>query len=1001
MSSALSSTNIRRRVLAGTAAAGVIAAGLVAATWSTPAASGAAPSGTEPHYDSGRYLVLMGEAPAAAYRGGTDGFRATAPRGAATFDADTAAAQRYTEHLADVQSQVASAVDADPDYHYTTSLNGFAAKLSGDQATQLAKRDDVIAVVEDEMRHSQTWNTPGFLGLSGSAGLWRRLGGSSSKDGAGDGIVAGIIDSGINSDSASFDEVGSPPPDRWQGECEASRDTDPEAAYDCNDKLIGGRFYTEGQGGDDAVWEGEFLSPEDYSGHGSHTASTVAGNSGTPMSAEGIDFGDGSGMAPAAKVVSYKACWRQEGDTGCSAATSDLVAAVDDAVADGVNVINYSISGTLDNPIDPVELAFMYAADAGVFVAASAGNSGPGASTVAHPSPWLTTVAASTHYQYEGTVELGDGQRFVGTSVTDTDLTDTPMVLAVDAPATGADPADAQLCLPGTLDPTAVAGTIVVCDRGVNARVEKSATVAEAGGAGMVLVNTTDGQGLNADVHAVPSVHLEDEAYDAVYEYAATDSPTASILAATGDGSTGPTPPAIADFSSRGPSRAADGDLLKPDISAPGVDVLAAVAPEDNRGHDFDIYSGTSMSSPHVAGLAALIQQKHPRWSPMAVKSAMMTTAVNLNATKHPFNQGAGHVRPQQFLDPGLVFDSDFDDWWDYLAGQGVTYADGSPISDTPIRASNLNTPSVAINGLAGRETVWREVTNVDNKAASYSFSKTGLGGVKVTAKPSTFTIAPGATKRVKLVFERTKAPLGKYASGNLFLKDGPGRHTVRFPAVVRPVGIDAPAQLAKSAERFTVRTKSGVNGTIVARRRGLVPGVDTDGTAQNTGGAAFDPTDPRNYRQEIEVGGPAQTLRIQLRSEYTPSDGEDLDLFLTDADGNLRAFSATGAVAESFTVSGLPAGTYTAHVQAWAVHGGEDSTAFVVRSFQVKPKAAGNWTITPKKRSVKIAQRQRWRVETSGLDAGTPYLGVIVWRHVKANGPDPLLGRTLVAANP
>jgi Subtilase family/Fibronectin type-III domain/PA domain len=598
-------------------------------------------------------------------------------------------------------------------------------------------------------------------------------------------------------------------------------------------------------------------------------------------------------------------------------------------------------------------------------------------------------------------VELGDGQTFVGAAVTDTDVTDAPLVLAVDAAAGGADPADAQLCLPDTLDPALVADAIVVCDRGVNDRVEKSATVAAAGGAGMILVNTTDGEGLNADVHAIPSVHLEDEAYDPIYAYGGTDGATASILARTGDGSTGPTPPAIADFSSRGPSLVADGDLLKPDITAPGVDVLAAVAPEDNSGYDFSVYSGTSMSSPHIAGLGALIKQKHPRWSPMAVKSAMMTTAGNLNATKHPFDQGAGFVKPSEFLDPGLVFDSDFDDWWDYLAGQGVTYADGSPISDTPIRASNLNTPSVAINGLAGRETVWREVTNVDDKAATYSFSTTGLNGVKVTATPSTFTIAPGATKRIQLVFERTKAALGQYATGNLYLTDGPGRHTVRFPAVVKPLGIDVPEELSKNTKRFTVQTKSGVNGTIAARRQGLVAGVDTAGTAQNTGGDAFDPADPRNYRQQIEVGGPGQTLRIQLLSDYTPGDGEDLDLYLTDADGNLYALSATGAVAESITVRGLPEGTYTAHVQAWAVHGGEDSTEFTVRSFRVPAEAAGNWTIAPTKRSVRIAQRQSWQVDARGTSAGTPYLGVIVWRHLKPNGPDPILARTLVSVRP
>ncbi|MDN5855417.1 MAG: S8 family serine peptidase, partial [Actinomycetia bacterium] len=362
-------------------------------------------------YKDGAYIVVMAGEPAAAYDGGERDFRRTAPRGRQTYDSSTRAAREYTDHLRVRQDRAAASVDAEPYYNYTTALNGFAADLTADQASELSHRADVLAVVKDEMRKLDTWHTPKMLKLSGSNGVWRRLGGASPKDGAGKGTVIGIVDSGVNSDSASFAATGGKVPDKWNGVCTTSDDDDPAADFECNDKLIGGRYFHQGYG---EVYDGEFLSPEDFGGHGSHTASTAAGNSGVEATSGGIDFGKISGMAPAAKVASYKVCWQEEDPEAGGCSSSDSVAAIDAAVKDGVDVINYSISGTLDNPIDPVEVAFMYAADAGVFVATSAGNNGPGVSTVAHPSPWVTTVANATHYLYEGTLEFDNGNTYIG-----------------------------------------------------------------------------------------------------------------------------------------------------------------------------------------------------------------------------------------------------------------------------------------------------------------------------------------------------------------------------------------------------------------------------------------------------------------------------------------------------------------------------------------------------------------------------------------------------------
>ncbi len=227
----------------------------------------------------------------------------------------------------------------------------------------------MLAVVKDTTYQADTTHTPSFLGLTGSAGVWRRLGGTDPVNGAGKGIIVGIIDSGINDESHVFDNVGDGVPADWHGVCDHGTDD----SFQCNDKLIGGRYFDAGA----TVIPEEFPSPDDFHGHGTHVAATAAGSYGVHSVINGVDFGATSGMAPAAKVAAYKVCWELADHSNCNASSSDSVAAIDAAVSDGVDVLNYSISGTQDNPIDPVELAYMYAADAGVFVANSAGNTEP------------------------------------------------------------------------------------------------------------------------------------------------------------------------------------------------------------------------------------------------------------------------------------------------------------------------------------------------------------------------------------------------------------------------------------------------------------------------------------------------------------------------------------------------------------------------------------------------------------------------------------------------
>ncbi|HEX5589387.1 MAG TPA: S8 family serine peptidase, partial [Candidatus Limnocylindrales bacterium] len=460
--------------------------------------------------------------PAVVYQGGIKGLKATAPREGSKIDPFASDVVKYTTYLKGKHDAAMKAVGASTKlYSYTFSLDAFAARLTADQANALAARKDVISVVPDEVREIDTSSTPGFLGISNPGGLWDQLGGF---DSAGEDIIVGIVDSGIWPESLSFadrvDASGAPsnaPGAKrvyqqipgWHGKCVPGEQF---TATLCNQKLIGAQYFNAGQGGNakiDADRPWEFNSVRDYNGHGTHTASTSAGNHGTVATGAASLFGTVSGMAPRARVAAYKALWSTVDGSTASGTTSDLAAAIDQAVADGVDVINYSVSGTTSNFADPVEISFLFAAAAGIFVATSAGNAGTSGS-VAHPSPWLTTVAAGTHNRDgNGSVTLGNGVTYTGKSVAQA-VGPVPIIDSTAAGMAGADPALVELCYAASnnagvavLDPAKVAGKIVVCKRGVIARVDKSKAVLEAGGVGMVMYNDPDSS-LNADFHYVP-----------------------------------------------------------------------------------------------------------------------------------------------------------------------------------------------------------------------------------------------------------------------------------------------------------------------------------------------------------------------------------------------------------------------------------------------------------------------------------------------------------------
>ena len=969
---------------------------LAVASLSTPVAS-AAPNGEakavgQKRISNNAYIVQLAEDPVSAYRGGIKGLRATAPGKGKKIDPNSPDVVAYLAFLASRQDAVMASVGGGKKlYSYGYVFNGFAAELTAEQAAKLAQTKGVLAVTKDEARDLDTSSTPTFLGLSGPDGVWAKTGAT------GEGVIIGIVDGGVWPEHPSFSDRtgvnGNGTKDGkldyqqipgWNGKC-----TPGEAfnASHCNQKLIGARYYNAGWGGNagiDAQLPWEFNSPRDFGGHGTHTATTAGGNANTPTSGPAAVFGSISGIAPRARIAAYKVCW--ETGAGGSCFTTDSVAAIDQAVADGVDVINFSISGSQTNFRDPVEIAFLFAADAGIFVAASAGNSGPTTSTVAHPGPWLTTVAAGTHNRNgEGSATLGNGASYAGASVA-TAVVGKPLIDATAAGLPGADPTAVALCYAAednggvpVLDPAKVAGKIVVCDRGVTARVNKSLAVQEAGGVGMILVNTSVNS-LNADFHFVPTVHLQSTDRAAVKAYAATAGATASIAQATIVYNVAA--PFTASFSSRGPLRAGGGDLLKPDLIAPGQDILAGVAPPGNSGRLFDLYSGTSMSSPHVAGLAALFKQKYPNWSPMAIKSALMTTGYDVLDGGSPapntnpvliFRQGAGHVNPGSAMNPGLVYDAGFNDWLAFICAkqpQGIEGTCNALWSAGYSRdASDLNVASIAIGDMAGTQTVKRKLKNVSGQPLTVNASVTGMGGFTTVVSPASLTIAPGGEAAFTVTFTRTTATLNAYTGGQLYWTGG--GYTVRSPIVVAPVALAAPTQVSGS-----YNVTFGYTGPFTATARGLVPATITPGTV------ADDPTDgacslTAPNAQLITVVIPAGTTYARFSLfDADVSPGADIDLCVANSAGTIVGSSGSGTSAEEVNLLNPAAGTYTVVVQGWGVVG---SSPFKLHTWLLGSAAAGNMTVSAPA-SATTGTSGTINLTFSGLAAGTKYLGSVAY---------------------
>ncbi|MEZ0072722.1 subtilisin family serine protease [Planotetraspora sp. GP83] len=952
------------------------------------AAPGTAPSPEtgSPESLAGRYIVTLSDKPLATYEGGVPGIAATKPVHGRKVDTTTANAKRYRDHLVEEQATVAAAVGAEPVRNYSVATNGFVADLSGVQALKLMRTPGVVSVARDELHQTMDdKNSTDFLGLSGPNGVWSTLGGTAN---AGKGVVIGDIDTGIWPESRSLaaPALDSAPPSAddpyrpylqgttivmrkadggtFTGTCQTGEQF---AASACNQKLISARYFGD-------TWlkqnppakRADYVSPRDGQGHGTHTATTAAGNADVDVKIGGRDFGKITGVAPGAAIAVYKALWQGKNGGATGGYLSDIVAAIDQAVADGVDAINYSVGTALETPANSaINLAFLNAASAGIFVSASAGNQGPDRSSMDNTMPWETTVAASTIAPYTGTVELGNGARYTGVS---TSLAATvgpkPLVLAESVKNATATVSNASLCSPDSLDPAKVAGTIVVCDRGVIARTIKSAEVKRAGGAGMVLVNLTDSSE-DGDLHSVPTVHLNTPHSLDVREYAKTASAQATLVPGGGA-----VPyPQIAGFSSRGPSLTNSGDLLKPDIAAPGVSILAAVAPPTNEGQDFAFESGTSMAAPHIAGLAALYLGEHPDWSPSAVKSAMMTTATDTktatgDANTDLFAQGAGEVTPTRMLNPGLVYDSSEEEWLGYLEGRGVHTGSGVPA----ITPTQVNYPSIAFGQLLGSRTITRRVTAV---TPGVYHAKIDLPGMKATVRPSTLKFdAAGETKEFTVTLTQKTAESGDTTIGSLTWVGG--GVAVRSPIVLTPESALAPAQISGTGKdgsvTFTVTpglSKFPINAY------GMVSGPLTPGSVSNFG----------NPEQDFWTTVPEDAKAVEFTARTDNPEAGLTVLVAREIDGKLWFEALSDMVTPDARVS-LPnpkPGRYFAAVITLGDLPGTTSTPFTFQTNLVNGEdGAGEITVSPKHPKVTPGEPLRVTASWSNLPSDARHTGYV-----------------------
>lgn len=647
-------------------------------------------------------------------------------------------------------------------HYYEQVFNGASLILDYTNLNSIMGLEGVIEVYPDDIKALHTDTSPGFIGATT---LWAELGGQNH---AGEGILVGIIDSGVWPEHPSFadpDPAGDPYPVPPTGnyECQIGNEAwNPvDLPFVCNNKLIGAYHFMETYKELVGLQTNEFDSARDDNGHGTLITTVAAGNGNVPASISAVNRGFISGISPRSHIIVYKAC----GVIGCF--SSDILAAVEQSLLNNVDVINFSISGGLTPYSDPVELAFLTAYEQGIFVAASAGNKSSLVNSVEHRAPWVMTVSASTHTRtYTSSVTLiadnGDTISFNGASLTDGNKGE--VVLALDY----ADPTCSSPFPAATFD-----GQIVICEAGGVSNVVKSQNVMQ-GGAGGIIIYNKDVRPLKAEAYYVPGIHITDlagkYAINFVVEHGNVTAILSGGIATTSQGDV------MASFSSTGGPQATIG-INKPDITAPGFEILGGQTPypiDINKipGQLFQVADGTSMASPHIAGAAALLKALHPNWTPGQIKSALMTTAVSEGVVQAdgitpatPFNYGSGRVNLNLAGNPGLTFSTTAEE---FLLHKYDLW--------------NVNYPSLYIPTMTGIITVGRTLESVLPVDSIWMTSIAAPSDLTLSLRP-TIPMRAGMLRPINIFIDASLVPVGEVRHATIFFTSGD--IVVKFPVTV------------------------------------------------------------------------------------------------------------------------------------------------------------------------------------------------------------------------
>uniref|UniRef100_A0A7N0UJA6 Uncharacterized protein n=1 Tax=Kalanchoe fedtschenkoi TaxID=63787 RepID=A0A7N0UJA6_KALFE len=650
---------------------------------------------------------------------------------------------------------------------YKRSFNGFAAWLTDQERENLNAMEEVISVFPNTVYKPLTTRSWDFLGFPEN--ITRNP--SVESD-----VIVGLIDSGIASDSPLFSDEGfGPVPKKWKGVCKANE------TVVCNKKVIGAKGYTDS-------------GAVDNIGHGTHTASTAAGNEVKGASFYGLTEGTARGGVPSARIAAYKVC-----EQSCDAA--NILAGFDDAIADGVDILSVSLGadGSSSFSYDPIVIGSFHALEKGILTVQAGGNDGPDSSTVSSLVPWLLSVGASTtDRQFMDRVVLGDGRSLTGLSINSfSPIRDArvPLIYGVGLNSTDCDIDSIRACLDACLDPKTAKGKIVLCD-GLS-----WAEVNRVGGVGLINPYSEVDSDV-AFVSPLPQLSLSPQDYELVKAYVnSTLNPQATILKSVA--AKNPSAPSIASFSARGPNRDLP-EINKPDLVAPGVEILAGFSPLaslsettfDKRSSKYNIISGTSMACPHVSGAAAYVKTFHPDWSPSAIKSALMTTARPVNASDKEFAYGSGNIDPAKAASPGLIYDLGHADYVNYICTVyrnsttlGLLLGKNAICPDKKLSLATFNYPSLTfpINLNVTKTinvTFNRIVTNVGLPNSTYTAKVVSDPHLKIEVAPDTLSF-----KSLNETQAFTVKVTGEYPAKEAILSSSliwsDGTHSVRSPIVV------------------------------------------------------------------------------------------------------------------------------------------------------------------------------------------------------------------------